>query len=292
MPRVNAPSTTNTSTPRNRLLRALPKADYARIAPRLESVSVEIKQVLIDVDQPITHVYFPEDGVISMVSVMADGSAVETATVGHEGMIGLPLFHGSDRTSAQAFSQIPGAALRMTAAAFREEVGRHGALSQMLHRYSQALLTLIAQSSACNRIHTMRERCARWLLHTHDRVGRDEFPLTHQFLSQMLGVRRATVTEALAEVQAVGAITSTMGRIRVTDRAALEATGCECYQIIRREFDRLLGAPDGQLPSEAHPLAGVQTRTEKGTSALGDGAPRETPRKKQSPQPKRKRKDN
>jgi CRP-like cAMP-binding protein len=272
------------------LLAALPNTDYRRLAPQLDRVALEIKQVLIDVDQPITHVYFPENGVVSMVGVMADGTAVETATVGHEGMIGLPLFHGTDRTSTQAFSQIPGMALRMTADAFRAEVARHGALSHMLHRYSQALLTLIAQSSACNRVHTMRERCARWLLHTHDRVGSDEFTLTHQFLSQMLGVRRATVTEALGELQALGAITYTMGRITVTDRAALEQAGCECYAIIRREFDRLLDGPD--VPREAieNPLAGLKTRTDDGTSALRDGAASEGDRLRRKKSAKRPRK--
>jgi CRP-like cAMP-binding protein len=280
MPTRDAPQRTNATKPRNRLLLALSDNELVRLEAQLERVTLELKQVLFDVDQPIAYVYFPENGVVSVVSVMADGTAVETATVGHEGMVGLPLFHGSDRTSAQAFSQIPGVALRMTADAFREEIGRNGALSQMLHRYSQALLTLIAQSSACNRLHTMRERCARWLLHTHDRVGSDEFPLTHQFLSQMLGVRRATVTEALGAVQETGAITSTMGRIRVTDRAALEAAACECYTIIRREFDRLLGVPDAERLTEPDPLAGLRTRTDEGTSALGDGTPREEPRER------------
>jgi CRP-like cAMP-binding protein len=253
-------------------------------------VSVELKQVLIDVDKPITHVYFPENGVVSIVSVMVDGTAVETATVGHEGMVGLPVFHGTDRTSAQAFSQIPGTALRMTADAFRAEIARHGMLSTALHRYSQALLTLIAQSSACNRLHTMRERCARWLLHTHDRVGGDEFPLTHQFLSQMLGVRRATVTEALGEVQALGAITSSMGRIRVTDRAALERAACECYAIIQREFDRLLDGPEARQRVPENPLAGLTTLMENGTTAVGDGAPRDAEdatRKKAAKRPRK-----
>jgi CRP-like cAMP-binding protein len=267
--------TSGKRAPRNRLLAALPDAEYDRLAPQLEEVSLELRQILFDVDRPITHVYFPEDGVVSIVGVMSDGTAVETATVGYEGMIGLPIFHGTDRTSAQAFSQVPGTAIRMSAEAFRAEIARHGVLSDMLHRYSQALFTLLSQSSACNRLHTMRERCARWLLHTHDRVGVDQFPLTHQFLSQMLGVRRATVTEALGEVQALGAISYAMGRITVTDRAALERASCECYTIIRREFDRLLDGPEARGRAERNPYEGLRTSTDDGLSLVGDGAPRE-----------------
>jgi CRP-like cAMP-binding protein len=257
---------------RNRLLASLPAEEYARLAPRLERVTADLRQVLFDVDQPIAHVYFPEAMVVSILSVMADGTAIETATVGREGMAGLPLFLGTDRTSAQAFAQVPGPALRMTADAFRAAVADVPALARALHRYTQALFTLVAQSSACNRVHTMPERCARWLLHTHDRVERDDFPLTHQFLSQMLGVRRATVTEAMGALQARGAMDYQMGRVRVRDRAGLERAACECYAIIAREFDRLLDGAGGP-PGAPGPLAGVTT-AEGGRTTLGDGAPR------------------
>ncbi|HKG94431.1 MAG TPA: Crp/Fnr family transcriptional regulator [Gemmatimonadaceae bacterium] len=261
---------TAVASPLNRILAALPDDQYARIAPSLDLVELELKQVLFDVDRPIEHVYFVEDGVASVLGVMADGTAVETATIGREGMVGLALFHGAEQTSAQAFCQVPGRAYRMSAAAFRAEAERQGALTRMLHRYSHALLTLIAQSSACNRLHSMSQRCARWLLLTHDRVGADEFALTHQFLSQMLGVRRATVTEAAGALQARRAITYTYGRIRVLDRGALEAAACECYRIIRREFDRLL---DGGRSSAPSPLDGVKT-SEDGRTTIGDGTPR------------------
>ena len=240
-------------------------------------MGLAFRQVLFDVDRPIEHVYFPEDGVVSVLSVMADGSAVETATIGHEGLVGLPLFHGTDRTSAQAFAQVEGAAYRLPAADFRAAVAPGAPLARMVHLYAQALLTLIAQSSACNRLHTMRERCARWLLHTHDRVGAaegvDAFPLTHQFLSQMLGVRRATVSETMAALQEAGLVRYVMGRVTVTDRTGLEGAACECYAIIQREFDRLLGGPTPPRPLP-DPLAGVPT-SEGGRSILGDGVPRE-----------------
>jgi CRP-like cAMP-binding protein len=253
---------------RNRLLAALPPEEYERIAPHLEPVTTGLKQLLFDVDRPIEHVYFPEGMVGSVVTAMPDGTAIETATVGREGMVGLPVFLGSGQTSAQAFVQIAGSALRMRSDRFLEVVAGSPALSRALLRYTQALFTLVAQSSACNRLHTMAERCARWLLHTHDRVDSDEFPLTHQFLSQMLGVRRATVTEAMGTIQATGAVEYQMGRVRVRDRGALERAACECYAIIAREFDRLLGG-DGLRPT---PLDGVRT-AEGNRTALGDGAP-------------------
>lgn len=256
---------------RNRLLAALPADEYARLAPHLERVTLQSKDVLFDVERPITHVYFPEALLGSVVSVMADGSAVETATVGREGMVGLPVFLGTDRTNAQALVQVPGPALRMSADALRAAVGDSPALARGLQHYTQALFTLVAQGSACNRLHAMPERCARWLLHTQDRVGGDEFPLTHQFLSQMLGVRRATVTEAMGALQERGVVDYQMGRVRVRDRAGLEAAACECYAIIVREFDRLLGEEPPGRPPPPDPLAGVTT-AEGGRSALGDGA--------------------
>jgi CRP-like cAMP-binding protein len=261
---------------RNRLLSLLPPDVLAALAPSLTRVDLEIKQVLFDVDRVIEHVYFPEASVISILSVMADGSAIETATVGYEGMVGLPVFLGTDQMSAQAFCQIPGLSLRIDSDAFRRAFERSPALTTVLQRYTQALFGFVAQNSACNRLHTMSQRCARWLLHTHDRVGaergQNEFPLTHQFLSQMLGVRRATVTEGMRALHATGAVDYVRGRVVVCDRAALESAACECYAVIVREFDRLLGdAPVGGTPRS--PLHDVTTSAD-GRSTLGDGAPR------------------
>jgi CRP-like cAMP-binding protein len=251
-------SETVSTLPRNRLLSSV-LVDDPDLLSELDLVQLEIKQIVFDLDQPIEYAYFPEDCVVSILGIMADGSAVETATVGHEGMLGLPLFHGTDRTSLQAFCQVSGSAYRMPAGAFKEHAARGGALTTMLHRYSQALFTLVAQSSACNRMHSMTHRCSRWLLHTHDRVGTDTFGLTHQFLSQMLGVRRATVTEALQKLQGAGAITYSMGHMTVLDRRALEDQSCECYAIIQREFTRLLGAPASDGRALANPHEGLRT---------------------------------
>jgi CRP-like cAMP-binding protein len=269
MPSVRKTGRTGRGTqPRNRVLAALPKGELARLAPYLARVTLEPRQVLFDVDRPIRHVYFPENCVASVVGVMSDGSAVETATIGYEGMVGLPVFLGTDRTSTQAFCQAPGDALRMKADVFRREVRRGRQLPVLLSRYTQALIVQIAQAAACNRLHPLRQRCARWLLQTHDRVGADAFRFTHQFLSQMLGVRRATVTSLTGELQRQGLIENHYGRIAICDRRALEGTACECYWIIRRELDRLLAG--GKSPS---PLKGVRL-SERGKSVAGDGAPR------------------
>jgi CRP-like cAMP-binding protein len=224
----------------NRLLAILPDGDRQRLLPHLERVHLDFKYVVYAPNEPVLHVHFLLTGMISLLTVMDDGSAIEVATVGNEGMIGLPVFLGTGSMPGQAITQIPGNALRMRAEVFRSEVNGGGALHQILQRYTQGLLTQVAQSAACNRLHPMIERCARWLLITHDRVGVDQFPLTHEFLSQMLGVRRATVTVATGALQQAGLIRSHRGRITVCDRAGLEDASCECYRIIRNEYNRLL----------------------------------------------------
>jgi CRP-like cAMP-binding protein len=252
----------------------LPRSEYDRLEPSLALVSLSVRDLLFDVDQPIEYVYFPETCVASTIALMSDGSAVETATVGDEGMVGMAVFHGTDRTASQAFCQVPGDAIQLSVDDFRDALGRSPKFSEMLHLYAQALFTLVGQSSACNRLHMMRQRCARWLLHTHDRVGAsrgvDEFPLTQQFLSQMLGVRRASVSEAMSMLQESGAVSYEMGSIEIVDRPRLEAHACECYRLVRSEFDRLLR--DGQTveaePSPS-PLAGLQLSV-AGKTTVGD----------------------
>jgi len=270
MPPYSRPREEAFVTPRNRILAALPAGELERLGPELELVELEVRQVLIDPNKVIGDVYFLEEGVVSILGVMEDGSAVETATVGHEGMVGLPVFLGAMSMAAQAFAQVPGRAYRMPAAALREEVRRGGALSGLLGRYTQALFTLLSQSSACNRMHAVEQRCARWLLLTHDRVGSDTFELTHLFLSQMLGVRRATVTEVAGELQRRGLIEYTRGKITIVDRPGLERAACECYGVIASEFARLL-----EDRHSASPLDGVET-SEDGMSTLGAGAPRDS----------------
>jgi CRP-like cAMP-binding protein len=223
----------------NALLSALPPDERQRL--RLERVSLGIKEVIYEPDGPIPHVDFPLDSVYSLVIVMADGRAVEVGTVGNEGMVGLPLFLGSDRSPYQAFTQVPGDSLRMRAEDFREEMGRQGQLAGLLRRYNQALMNQMAYSVACNRLHSVEERMCRWLLMSHDRVGADRFPMTQEFLAQMLGVRRPSVTVVAGVLQKAGLIAYARGWVVILDRAGLEAASCECYRVVRDEFERLLG---------------------------------------------------
>jgi CRP-like cAMP-binding protein len=226
---------------RNRLLAALPAKDLKRLKPKLERVTLEFKQSLYEPGEPIRNVYFPTSGVASLVTVMNGDQPVEIATVGHEGMVGLPVFLEAGETPGRAFCQIAGAALRMEAEGFKLEARRGGSLTNLLLRYTQTLFNQVAQSAACNRTHTVEERCARWLLQTQDRVGEDQFPLTQEFMAMMLGVRRATVNVAAGILQRAGFITYTRGRITVLDRPGLESASCECYLVIKAESDRLLG---------------------------------------------------
>jgi len=170
---------------------------------------------------------------------MQGGGEIEVGTVGNEGMIGLPVFLGSDTTPGLAFSQVPGQAYRMPTATFRQFLQASSRLTTVLRRYTQAIMIQISQGTGCNRAHSNEQRCARWLLQTHDRVGADEFVLTQEFLAQMLGVRRATVSEVASGLQENGLIEYTRGHIHIVDRARLEATSCGCYQTIRDEYDRM-----------------------------------------------------
>jgi CRP-like cAMP-binding protein len=258
---------TDRTTPRNRILAALPREEWERIGPQLERVRLGFREVVCEPNRPMSHVYFPEDGIVSILGLMDDGSAVETATVGNEGMVGVPVFLGAMQMAGQAFAQIAGDAWRMPAAALREEVRRGSPLSALLGRYTQALFTLVAQSSACNRKHPVEQRCARWLLMSHDRVGGDSVPLTQLFLSQMLGVRRATVNEAATALQERGLIEYRRGLITILDRPGLEAAACACYAIIRAEFARML--EHRELPD---PLADLDVSA-NGLSTAGDGSP-------------------
>jgi CRP-like cAMP-binding protein len=225
----------------NRLLAALPGPDYERLLPELEIVACGVKQVVHEPDGPIAAVYFPITSVFSLLTVMGDGTAIEYATVGKEGMVGLPVFLGAQTTPSRVFSQVPGAAARMTAETFRQAARRSDPFQQVLLRYTQALLNQVAQTAACNRIHSLAERCSRWLLMTHERVGRDEFLLTQEFLGDMLGVRRQSVNAVANLLQQAGLIRYRRGQMTVLDRQGLEAAACECNSVIRKEFDRLFG---------------------------------------------------
>jgi CRP-like cAMP-binding protein len=204
-----------------------------------------LKQILYQSNGAIPYVYFPLTMVASLVISMQDGQTVEVATVGNEGMVGLPAFLGAESFPGQAFTQIAGEAVRMQTAVLRGKASLGSPLHDVLHRYTQALFTQVAQSAACNRLHSIGQRCARWLLMTEDRVRADQFPLTQEFLAQMLGVRRAGVSEAASNLQKAELIQYSRGVITVLDRAGLEAAACECYAIVKQEYDRLLTAATG-----------------------------------------------
>jgi CRP-like cAMP-binding protein len=224
----------------NRLLAALPSERYETLLPKLTRVSLDIKEVLYDVDQPISEVYFPLSGVISLVSETGQ-DIVEVATVGNEGFVGLPVFLGSDRTTIKAFSQIPGESLKMKSADFKAELKRDGDLQELLQLYTQGLLNQMAQSAACNRVHSIEQRCARWLLMCADRVGGKDFSLTQEFLGQMLGVRRPQISKVASRLQKAGLIRYRRGQVTIIDREKLQAATCECYKIVQDEYSRLLG---------------------------------------------------
>jgi CRP-like cAMP-binding protein len=224
----------------NLLLASLPKASLQAIVSDLRLQPLEVRQVLQPPDETVKEVVFPLDGVASMVSLGDTGSSVEVATIGCEGMVGLPVFLGGQKAAVEVFVQVPGEGLHLSANVFRQHLDREPSLTQTLLRYTQALLTQIAQCSACNCYHHIEARCARWLLQTHDRVKGNQFQLTHDFLALMLGVRRATVTETAGALQRRGLIRYHRGEITIVSRKGLEAAACDCYGLIKREYDRLL----------------------------------------------------
>ncbi|HZO29798.1 MAG TPA: Crp/Fnr family transcriptional regulator [Chloroflexota bacterium] len=225
----------------NRLLALLPREVREQLAPHLTLLELGLRHGLYKPNEPIEHVYFPLSGVCSLVITMADGTIFEVATVGNEGMVGLPVFLGTESIPGDAFVQVAGQAFQLPAEVLRQETATGGAFHELLHRYTQTLLNQISQTAVCNRAHSIQQRCGRWLLMTHDRMGAAPFTLTQEFLGQMLGVRRASVSAVASGLQQAGVIRYSRGVITVTDRAGLERVACECYRIVRAEFDRLLG---------------------------------------------------
>lgn len=226
----------------NQLLAALPRQEYDRLLPNMERVSLDFKQVLYAPSEPIEHVYFPNNGVVvSLLTIMKGSTASEVGLVGNEGMAGLPVFLGVDTTPSQAIVQVPGDSIRMKGDVFKARVNRSDKLHGLLMRYTHALMIQISQSVACKSHHSMEQRCCRWLLMTHDRAGSDQFPITQEFLSQMLGVRRASVTEVAGVLQKAGLIRYSRGQMTILDRLGLEDACCECYRSVKAEFERLSG---------------------------------------------------
>ena len=228
---------------RNRLLHTITSLGYANFDGRLERVDVGVPDMLAKQGASFTHAWFPETCVISLVNEMADGSTVEVGTIGNEGFAGLPAYLEADASESDTFCQIPGTALRLPIGDLIAAAAASIPLRRLLGRYTQSYLTQVSQSAACNRIHGIEQRCARWLLMTHDRVdGASEFGLKQEVLAFMLGVRRAGVTQAAGSLQERGLIRYRRGTIRIVDRAGLERAACVCYGIVRRQFDRLMPA--------------------------------------------------
>jgi CRP-like cAMP-binding protein len=224
----------------NRLLRALSPDDLDPLRARLETVPLPQKQTLSSPGTSIDHVYFPQEGMVSLVQPLEDGTTIEVGMIGNEGLVGTPVLLGADSSPLEAVVQIPGSALRMPATAFREEVGRRAGFLGVLLRYAQALHVQVSLTAACNGRHTVPERLARWLLTAHDRSPNDQLPLSHEFLSQMLGVRRAGVTVALGTLKVAGLIRNSHAQVHIIDRLGLEAASCDCYSTVRDEYARLL----------------------------------------------------
>ena len=226
----------------NRLLALLAPAERERVTGRCDRVHLEQRTVVYERGAEIDEVYFPLSGIVSLVITSEQGETVEVGTVGNEGMVGSPLALGADSSPFEAMVQVAGEFLRLPREELRRELKRDGGLRSVAERFAQALTNQIAQSVLCNRAHSVEERLCRWFLMAHDRVGSSEISLTQEFVAQMLGVRRPSVTVAAGILQKAGLITYAPGKLKIVDRAGLEACACECYRIIRDETDRLLKA--------------------------------------------------
>ena len=218
---------------RNLLLAALPREEYGRLLPHLESVPLPLMGVLHEGGETIRHVYFPDDGLISLLIVMDDGTVREIGVIGNEGMLGAAVALGMKTATTRALIQLPGSAMRMKAGALRDELEMGGALPNVLRRYSHALFAQVAQSAACVSSHVVDERLSRWLLMTHDHAPGDEFEMKHEFMATMLGATRSVVTRAAGRLQKEEMIRYTRGHVTVLDRGRLEATACECYGTVK-----------------------------------------------------------
>jgi len=224
----------------NRLLAALPEEDVQRFFSDLHPVSFPLRHVIYEVGAPLEYVYFIEQGLASILMNMSNGSTVEVGMIGTEGMVGMPALLGGVISNRQFIVQSPITALRMNAALCKTAFDQSAAVRRVVLRFTEAILDLAAQTAACNRLHLIEQRCARWLLMSSDRMRSDIIPMTHEFLSSMLGVRRAGVTTTLGELTRSGLIEHGRGHLTISDREGLEATACECYPLDRRRLERLL----------------------------------------------------
>lgn len=227
----------------NRLLASLPESDLERLASTLEPVTLKRGETIYNEGTTIDHVYFPTGALISLVASMQDGTVVEVAVIGREGMVGLPLALGTDTSPRKVVAQAPGSALRLSAEGLRREMSNGRALTDSLKRYTMVHLTQTTQWVACNRLHSLEERLARWLLASADATGSEQFELTQDFIAQMLGVRRPSVIVIVRSFEKQGMVQTSRGRIRISDRGALERAVCECYQFVRRQIDGAMPPP-------------------------------------------------
>ena len=229
-----------TSPAQNYLLAALPEADYARLLPDLEPIVMPLGWVVYESGGHMGYVYFPTTSIVSLLYVTENGASAEIAIAGNEGLVGIALFMGGESTPSRAVVQSAGAGFRLKAAMLKREFARGGALQHLALRYTQALITQMSQTAVCNRHHTVDQQLCRWLLLSRDRLPNDQLKMTQELIANMLGVRREGVTEAAGHLQAAGLIHYSRGNITILDRAGLEKRVCECYSVVKREFDRLL----------------------------------------------------
>jgi CRP-like cAMP-binding protein len=225
---------------RNHLLAALPRSVWDRLLPQLESVELRLGQVLHEAQETQSHVFFPTTSIVSLLYVLENGAAAEIAVVGDDGIVGVPLFMGGQYTTSRAVVQSAGHALQLKAQPLMDEFNRNGPVLHLLLRYTQALITQMAQTAVCNRHHSLDQQLCRWLLLSLDRLEGSDLVMTQELIANMLGVRREGVTEAATNLQCDGLIRYARGHIRVLDRAGLEKRTCECYAVVRREYERLL----------------------------------------------------
>jgi CRP-like cAMP-binding protein len=229
------------ATPRqNHLLDALPEPEFQRLAPHLELVKMPLGEALYESGGKLQYVYFPTTCIVSLLYVMEDGASAEIAVVGNEGILGISLFMGGDTTPSRAVVQSAGFGYRLKAQLLKDEFNRAGPLLRLLLRYTQALITQMAQTAVCNRHHSVEQQLCRWLLLSLDRLSSDELTMTQELIADMLGVRREGVTESAGKLQRAGLIIYSRGHIKVLNRPGLEKRVCECYQVVKTEFDRLL----------------------------------------------------
>jgi CRP-like cAMP-binding protein len=224
----------------NHLLAALPPSEFVRVAPHLELVTLKLGEVLYESGEQLKHVYFPTNSIVSLLYVMKDGASAEIAVVGNEGILGISLFMGGETTPSRAVVQSEGHGYRLSSQHLKREFNRGGPMMHLLLRYTQALITQMSQTAVCNRHHSVDQQLCRWLLLSLDRLSSDELTMTQELIANMLGVRREGVTESAGKLRDAGVIAYSRGHIKVLDRLKLEEHVCECYAVVKKEFDRLL----------------------------------------------------